>query len=412
MSEAPEPSPAASRNPFGSRAYLRWWTASLVAGVGTGIQTVTVPLFLRDRVDDEWRAAAISGALIAQTLPGAILVLFGGTFADRIEPRRILGTSYAIAATVALAYVALSSHPSPPIWPVYVLAAVVGAAAAFSNPTRQSMLPLLVSPAQLQNGVILGTMGFMATLQLVGPAVGGITAESHGLAVAFAIEVALLALGAGLFARIRTGTPEASRKSVLRDLADGLRYVRSEPAILGLLALSTVPGIVFIAPFAVTVPLLVPDVLQASDKWIGYLWGCFGGGVLAGSIALTWRPLPRRGLAICLSTISGGTMLLVYGLSESLPLSAVVLVFWGLGAAIFINYAVVLLQTHTAPDKIGRVMSMYSLAFFASLPIGYAQSGFVTSAFGPQANLLSSGALAIAIGIAATLGLKSLRSLD
>ena len=408
---APESEPE-SRNPFGSPPFVRWWAAGVVAGTGAGIQSVTVPLFLRDRVDEDWRALAIAGALIAQNLPGAFLALLGGTFADRVEPRRILSITYSVAASVALCYVALSLNPSLPIWIVYPLAAVVGSAAAFTNPTRQSMLPLLVSGSQLQNGVIFGTMGFMATFQTLGPSVGGLLTDSFGLPTAFSAEVLLLALGGLIFSRIRTGTPPPSSQSVMSDLREGLRYARRTPAIRGLLLLSTVPGIVFIGPFNVTLPLLVPDVLHESDKWVGLLWGCFGGGVLAGSLYLTWRPLPRRGLAICLSTIAGGITMIIFGLSESLPLSAIMLVMWGLGAAIFINYAVALLQQHADPAMMGRVMSMYTLAFFAAAPLGYAQAGLMTSQLGLQATLLSSGACAIVIGVVTATRLHSVRALE
>ena len=60
---------------------------------------------------------------------------------------------------------------------------------------------------------------------------------------------------------------------------------------------------------------------------------------------------------------------------------------------------------------IGRVMSMYSLAFFLSVPAGHAQAGAVTSAFGPQACLLASGLLATAVGIACLVGVRSVREL-
>ena len=46
------------------------------------------------------------------------------------------------------------------------------------------MLPQLVSRSQLQNGVVFGTMGFMATLPFLGPSLGGVLAEYRGLIVA------------------------------------------------------------------------------------------------------------------------------------------------------------------------------------------------------------------------------------
>ncbi len=204
---------------------MRWWVASLVAGTGVGIQSVTVPLLVRDRVALDERAPLIAAALIAQTLPGAALALLGGAVADRVERRRILIRTYAAAAVVSACYVVLAGLDVRAVWPVFPLAALVGSAGAFTNPARQALLPQLVERAQLQNGVILGTMGFMATLQFLGPSVGGLVADARGLAAAFALEVALLALAAALFGSVRTPPPVPSGRGVLGDLLDGVRYV-------------------------------------------------------------------------------------------------------------------------------------------------------------------------------------------
>lgn len=413
LSTAPQqPAPDESRNPFHAAGFARWWLASLLAGMGAGINGVALPLYLRDRVSDDLRAVAISGVLVATTLPGVVLSLVGGAIADRVERSRILATTYSLAVCVALVYIALAAFDVREIWPIYPLAVLVGAAGAFTNPARSSMLPLLVTRAQLQNGVILGTtLGFVAALQLIGPTVGGLLVDWRGLPLAFGVEAVLLASAASLFAGVRTTPVTPTGGSVLDALRAGLAYVRGQPALRGLLVLSLVPGVFFIGPFAVTIPLMVPDVFHASDKWIGILWGCFGSGVVLGSIALTWRPLPRRGLAVCLTNLIGGMTLLAYSRSETLPVAAVALVAWGAGASVFMNYVVALLQEHAEPRMIGRVMSMYSLAFFVAMPIGYAQAGAVTSAFGPQTTLLSSGIAAAAVGLMCLIGVRSVREL-
>lgn len=412
---APAPGAASApvtRNPFASAGFARWWLASIVAGTGVGIQSVTVPLFVRDRVALDERALAIAGALVAQTLPGALLALVGGAVADRVERRRILVRTYAVAAGVSVLYVALCLADVRAIWPVFPLAAIVGSAGAFTNPARASLLPQLVPRAQLQNGVILGTMGFMAALQFLGPSVAGLVVDGPGLAAAFGLEVALLAVAAVTFGGLRTPPVPPSGRNVLGDLADGLRYAATHPAIRALLLLALVPGVLFIGPFAVTIALIVPDVLGAEDKWVGLLWGCFGAGVFTGSLALTLHPLPRRGLAVCVTNITGGAILVAYGASASLPLSAALLFAWGVGASVFMNYVVTLLQEHADPAMMGRVMSMYSLAFFLSMPVGYAQAGLVTRLFDPQTTLVSSGIAAVAIGVAALLFARTVRSLD
>ena len=145
---------------------------------------------------------------------------------------------------------------------------------------------------------------------------------------------------------------------------------------------------------------------------MGLLWGCFGLGVVLGSLALTQLPPARRGLASCLSVLAGGIVLTLYGLSEQLAVSAILLVAWGIGASVFMNYVIALLQENAEPAMMGRVMSMYSLVFFASLPIGYAQAGVVTDAFGPQVTLVGSGLLATCIGAACVTLLRPVRALQ
>ena len=396
-----------TRNPFATPVYRSWWAASVVAGTGVGIQAVTVPLFIRDRVSEGHRPLAIAAALICQTLPGAALALFGGVVADRVERRRILVRSYAVAAAVSLIYVALAGAEASVVWPVFILAAIVGGAGAFTNPARQSMMPQILRPSQLQNGVILGTMAFMATLQFGGPTLGGFLADGPGLTFAFATEVLMLAAAALLFSRIATDMPVPTGRSVRADLVEGLRYVRRSTALTGVLALGTVPGVFLLGPFAVTVVIFVQDVLKESDKFVGILWGCFGAGIVVGSVLLTVIRPPRRGLMLCSSVLMGGLFMGLYGFSSSLPLNMLFLFISGiLGPAIFINFAVALLQENTERQMMGRVMSMYGLAFTASTPIGYAQAGVMTTFFGPQVTIVVSAIAALSIGIAAMLFLR------
>jgi MFS family permease len=402
----------ATRNPFTVANYRQWWFASVAAGLGVGIQAVTVPLFVRDRVSEDHRAIAIAAALICQNLPGALLTLVGGVIADRVERRRILVRTYFVAAVVSLSYVVLSGTDTRAIWPVFILAAIVGSAGAFTNPARQSMIPQMLARSQIQNGVIWGTMAFMASLQFLGPSLGGVVSDKASLTAAFACEVILLALGAILFWRIATDAPVPTGKSVGRDLVEGLGYIRTRPALLGLLLMGTVPGIFFMGSFTVTVVLIANDVLDKSDAYVGFLWGAFGLGIFAGSVLMTFRPLPHRGTLVILSVVFGPLGYVLYGLSEVAPLSLGILFVTGIvGPAVFINLASALLQENSSPQMMGRVMSMYGLSFVASVPLGNLQAGLITTFWGPQTAIVLGGLCASAIGVAALIFLKPLRDL-
>jgi hypothetical protein len=149
-----------------------------------------------------------------------------------------------------------------------------------------------------------------------------------------------------------------------------MRYVWSKPQIFALLCLGTVPGIFFISPFMVTIALYVPDLLERSDKWVGILSGCFGSGVVIGSIMLAAR-----------------------------------------GAAVFINYASGLVQEQTEQHVMGRVMSMYFLSFQLAQPVGFVLTGAMVTFIGLREALVINGVAALIIGVGCLLFLRPVREL-
>ncbi len=403
--------PDESRNPFRSARYRWWWAATICGAMGVGIQVVTVPLFVRDRVGEDNRSIVIALALMAQTVPAAILMLFGGVVADRVERRRIITRVYAVAGFVSLAYVFITGFDVQAVWPVFILGAVVGSCDAFGQPARMSMAPQIVSRAQLQNGIILGTVAFMASFQFLGPSIGGILADFFNLTVAFSFEVGFLLLASLIATRISTDRPVPTGKSVIGDLADGLRYVKGQPVLLALLSMQLLPGLLLIGPFRVTTVLIVQDILHQPDRFVGFMSGGFGIGVLAGSMALTGVRLSRRGLVLCASPMLGGLVFVAYGLSTNVWLSLALMVPWGLSAAIFINMVTPLLQENSSMPMLGRVMSMSSLAFAISTPLGFLHSGVVSKFAGPDVSVIASGALFAAIGVLCVLFLRPVRRL-
>jgi MFS family permease len=409
--DAASPPTRESRNPFAIPDYRGWWTASLVSSLGLGIAVVAVPLFIRDRVAEEDRALAIAAALIAQSLPGALLTLAGGVIADRVDRRRIPMVAFAVAAGVAAVYVALSLLDIQQVWPILVLAAISGASMGIANPARQSMVPQIVQGARLQNGIILGNVVFMASMQMGGPAIGGMLADGPGITIAFAVQGALLLFGATLFSRLRSYPLPPPQGSVRSDLVNGLRYARNSPQIVGLLVIALLPGVFFGGPMMVNMVIMVEDVLVAPDRYVGLLFGVFGAGILVFSILLTIRPLPRRGLVLSCAPLQGGIVFTLFGLNESLPLAFVLMFFFGAGAAIFINLAITLLQETTEAAMMGRVMSMYSLAFMGSAPIGFAWAGVTSSLWGPQVSIVLSGSTIGVLGVLLLVWNRHLRAM-
>jgi hypothetical protein len=255
-------------------------------------------------------------------------------------------------------------------------------------------------------------MAFMASLQVFGPTAGAVVADLSTLTLAFAVEVGLLCLAALLFARIAVDVPVATGKSIRSDLVAGLQYVRGAPAIAGLLLLGAVPGLFIMGSFQVTAVIIVEDVLKESDRYVGFLWGAFGAGIVMGSVLMSLRTLPRRGLLVIMCIVIAPLGYALYGLSETAWLSLAILFVTGMvGPAVFINLVGALIQENTAPAMMGRVMSMYSLSFVASVPAGNALAGVVTTGWGPQQAIVVGGLCASAIGVVSLVFLKRVRQL-
>jgi MFS transporter, ENTS family, enterobactin (siderophore) exporter len=404
--------PEATRNPFATTAYRWYWAAVVCGAMGVGIQVVTVPLFIRDRVGGGDRELIIAMALIAQTVPAACLMLVGGVAADRLQRQRIMTRVWLAGSAVSVIYVALSGADVSVIWPVFILGAVIGSLDAFGQPARFSMPPQILPQSQVQNGIILNTVAFMAAFQFLGPSIGGLLADFANLTVAFGAEVVFLLTGALLATRVHVPAPVPTGKSVLHDLTDGLSYVRRNRTLVALLGLQLLPGLLLIGPFRVTAVAIVQDVLGQSDRYVGFLSGGFGIGTLGGSLVLTGLRLRRRGLILCASPIAGGLIFLIYGLSGSVWLSLAMMIPWGLSAAVHINMVTPLIQERSSPQMLGRVMSMSSLAFAISTPLGFAHSGLVSNFWSPEASVIMSGSIFAAIGLLSVLFLRPVRSLD
>lgn len=404
------------RNPFAGGQYRWWWATTFLASLAIGLQLVTVPTFVLDRTDTRFFVAL---AVICQTVPAALFTLLGGAAADRFGRRRIMLITFTIAAATAVAYVLLSLAGTRQFWPAFLIAAVIGAAGAFQNPARQSLINRLAPGPRLQNGVILGTLAFMGGQSMIGPAVGGLTVDRFGLTAGFALEVALLLLAMFCASRLvgidndRAGRTQAG-PGIRQQIGEGLRYVRTNERIWQLLVLGFVPGLCFMGVGQAAFPILARDTFQAGARGIGLLNAGMGFGILFGSVLLAaFGPRTGRGRWLARTLPVGGACFLLAGLAPTLALAVLMLAMLGMGAAVFINYASTLIQTYVEPRVLGRVMSVWSLCFMAAVPLGNLHAGVSLSLFeNARVVLAYSGILAALLGTVALVTLRAARSLD
>lgn len=409
--QAAEDAAPESRSPFVGQQYRWWWAMTLGTSLAIGVQIVTVPTYVLDRTDTRFYVAL---AILCQTVPAALFTLIGGAAADRFGRGRILRLTLTAMAAAATAYLLLEVAGVRALWPVFVIGAVTGTASAFSNPSRQSLINQFAPGARLQNGVIWGTLAFMGGQSFIGPALAGVTVWLFGLRVGFALAVVLVLSALVCVTRLRIVDQAApARGSLIGQIGAGLRYVRETERLWQVLVLGAVPGLFFIGVAQATYPVFARDVFDRGAGGLAALNVSWGAGVLAGSVLLAkFGPRTGRGRWLMRSLPVGGATFVLTGLAPWLPVAMLTLLLFGLSAAVFINFAGTLLQTYAEPAYIGRVMSIYSLCVVGTVPLGNLHAGIGVQIADPRIVFIYSGAIAIALGGAAFVRLRAVRTLN
>jgi MFS family permease len=152
-------------------------------------------------------------------------------------------------------------------------------------------------------------------------------------------------------------------------------------------------------PFTVLLPVIAAETLGGGPETLGLLMSAIGLGALAGALWLAGRSsVLGLGRVIALAAMLFGTGLIAVSLSRTLWLSLPVLALAGFGMMAQMASCNTVLQTIVEDDKRGRVMSLYTMAFVGTAPIGSLLAGTVANAIGANPTILLGGAVCVAAG--------------
>ena len=130
-------------------------------------------------------------------------------------------------------------------------------------------------------------------------------------------------------------------------------------------------------------PVYARDILHAGPQAYGLLVSAFGAGSLLAALRLTQRS-GRWGLRrnLLLGLAACGVGLAVFAWSRSLPLSLAAGALAGFGLILYVASTNTLLQLTTEDRFRGRVMSLYTLMFVGTAPIGALVAGAIAQRWG------------------------------
>jgi MFS family permease len=381
---------AAAHDPYAalrSGDYRCLWAGNVLASIANQVQRVALGWELYQRTND---AAALGLVGLVQFLPVVLLSLPAGHAADRYSRKALLIGAQGLMALGALGLAALSAWQGPvPL--VYVCVLFAGLGQAFSSPARWALLPQVVPDDALGNAITWNTSGWQVA-SLVGPVLSGLVMRQSGGAVAsYALAAAGSLAAAGLLARVRPRPGQRSTRGLsLESFLAGVRFVWGTKLILATITLDLFA--VLLGGAVALLPIYARDILQVGPFGLGCLQAAPSIGAFVMAVALAHRPpLRRAGRALLWSVAGFGAATIVFGLSQNVVLSFVMLALTGALDNVSMVVRGTLLQVLTPDEMRGRVSAVNSIFISSSNELGAFESGVTARLFGPVVSVVGGG---------------------
>ena len=323
---------------------------------------------------------------------------FAGVWVERLNRRKLLVWTQAGGAVQSLALAALTLAHVITLKEIIVLTALQGMINAFDMPGRQSFLVQMVDdPNDLSNAIAINSS--MANgARLIGPAIAGLVIGAAGEGWCFLIDgVSYFAVIASLLLmRIERTETLRNSTSMLEQVREGWNYVRTFRPIRTILLLFSLISLMGY-PYAVLMPVFAVQVLHGGAYTLGWLTGASGVGALVSALTLAVRK-SVVGLTRMLQIASAmlGAALILFGLSHTLWLSLVLMVFVGFGLMQGAAASNTIIQSLVPEDKRARAMSYYTMAFFGAAPFGSLLAGTLAHRIGAPHTVIFTGACCVA----------------
>jgi len=351
-----------------------------------GGQTISLIGTWMTRIATSWlvyrltKSALLLGTVsFAGQIPTFLFAPFAGVWIDRLDRRQVLVWTQALAMVQSLVLAALTFSGYISVRWILALSVMQGIINAFDMPGRQSFMVQMVGDrADLGNAIAINS-SMVNVARLIGPSLAGLLIAATSEGWCFLIDgISYVAVIVSLLMmRLDVRAVRRSATSTLHELKEGWSYASGFLPIRTILALFALVSLMGM-PFVVLMPVFAVQVLKGGPHTLGFLMGAMGVGALISALSLAARK-SVRGLIRMIPIAAGvfGLGLVAFGLSHVFWLSMVTVLVAGMGMMQGMAASNTIIQTLTDEDKLGRVMSYYTMAFVGMAPFGSLLAGIM-----------------------------------
>ena len=339
-------------------------------------------------------------------LPQAIVSIFAGVWADRVNRKVmiIVSDSTIALATLVLAFFMLSGVDD--LWLVFLVMAVRSVGAGIQMPAISALIPQIVPSDKLMrvNGI---NSSVQSSLLIIGPVAAAGIYSTVSLAAILFVDVVTAVIGLSLLATIAVPTLSRAasndKPSYFTDLKEGLNYIFSHDLVRWVMVIYSIVFLLVVAPSNLSPLMLVRTF--GSDVWLlTILELSFGIGMVAGGalMAIFASKVDRLGTMVGTSILFG-VLAVVMGFTTNLILFYSLFFLIGLAVPAFSTSSMTLLQETVEPERQGRVFGFVGIVMAVAMPVGMAVLGPLADIVSVEILLIATGAITVLIAVVAVL---------
>ena len=383
--------------------FRRTFLSSLVSGGGDWFALIPLLALLHTLT-----GGGLAGGLVlaSDTAVFALLSPYAGTVADRVDRRTLIVGCEAVSAALVLLLLLVRTPGT--VWVSIVAVGGVAAAKAFMQPASSAAQPSLVGPDDLALANVLNGSAWGSMLA-VGAALGGLAAALLGPDTCFVLDAVSFVVSALLVSRCRTPfqRPRESRDHAgfRADVAEAVRYARSQPRVLALLFAK--PGVGLANGALVLFPLLSDGVFHAGALGLGLLYAARGLGAFTGPLLLGRGDRP---LGLLPASIGGcGLLYVAVGVAPAFWVVLLLVTAAHVGGGANWTVSSYGLQRIVPDAVLGRISSADYMLVTLVIAVSQAASGVLSETVPTRLLTSAFGAAAVVYALGWLLATRSLR---
>ncbi len=387
-----------SFSPLKDRNYRIYIIGQAISLIGTFMQQVAQQWYVWDITHDS-RWIGIVGA--CAFVPLVLLSPITGSIADRVDRRKLLLTTQITEMTLAFMLGILALSGAREIWPILILAVLLGITAAFNFPAQGAFIGDLSGMGEIRKAVAFNVT-MIETGRLIGPALAGLVVDRVGTGTAFmlnglsfvAVIISLFLVRSQQIVRAATGSP-------LGNFVEAVRFIRKTPRIIDLLLCSLLVMLFVFSSLQLSAPI-ADDILKGGPRLVGYMLAASGAGALLASLFLApqLQKVPRAGLVLLLALLWSGAWLIIMSFFRSAPLTLLGIFMYSINIPVVLGSVNSLTQLLAPGNMRARVLSASQMLSFAAQPLGALFVGWSANAFDPLTAIRINGVLMVMLVLA------------